>query len=251
MPCGVRGHSPVVLAEPDAQIVGPAYIDLVGFVDCAQHIRVAKSPPTPRLRRAAFAPPVSIFRPLHHSKAGLPAEALPLGGAISIKQALAEKCASGAGLQIALECARCFFAREASIPGQLPRTMPCGVRGHSPVVLAEPDAQIVGPAYIDLVGFVDCAQHIRVAKSPPTPRLRRAAFAPPVSIFRPLHHSKAGLPAEALPLGGAKAGEGNRTLVSSLGSWRSTIELHPHQTSPTSGLGGDYLHSCSKHRLSS
>jgi hypothetical protein len=24
-----------------------------------------------------------------------------------------------------------------------------------------------------------------------------------------------------------KAGEGNRTLVSSLGSWRSTIELHP------------------------
>lgn len=25
-----------------------------------------------------------------------------------------------------------------------------------------------------------------------------------------------------------KAGEGNRTLVSSLGSWRSTIELHPH-----------------------
>jgi hypothetical protein len=25
-----------------------------------------------------------------------------------------------------------------------------------------------------------------------------------------------------------QAGEGNRTLVSSLGSWRSTIELHPH-----------------------
>jgi hypothetical protein len=24
-----------------------------------------------------------------------------------------------------------------------------------------------------------------------------------------------------------QAGEGNRTLVSSLGSWRSTIELHP------------------------
>src|SRR3954465_3586926 len=28
---------------------------------------------------------------------------------------------------------------------------------------------------------------------------------------------------------GGRAGEGNRTLVSSLGSWRSTIELHPRK----------------------
>src|ERR1044072_3719785 len=28
---------------------------------------------------------------------------------------------------------------------------------------------------------------------------------------------------------GGRAGEGNRTLVSSLGSWRSTIELHPRR----------------------
>ena len=121
----------------------------------------------------------------------------------------------------------------------------------SPSCVFQPLTQIVCRAYVDLVRFVDCAQHIGVAKSPPTPRLRRATFAPPISIFGPLHNSKAGLPAETLPLGGAEAGEGNRTLVSSLGSWRSTIELHPHQTSPTSGLAGDYLRSCSKRRLSS
>ena len=34
-------------------------------------------------------------------------------------------------------------------------------------------------------------------------------------------------PSKNSPFDG-KAGEGNRTLVSSLGSWRSTIELHPH-----------------------
>ena len=178
----VGGHSPVVFLEPFAQVVGPAYIDLLWCVDCAQHIGIAKSPPTPRLRRAAFAPPVSIFRPLHHSKAGLPAEALPLGGAIAIKQALADemraqrRSSDSARMRALLLRSRRQHSRPA------PRTMPCGVPGHSPVVLAEPLAQIVGPAYIDLVGFVDCAQHIRVAKSPPSPRLRRAAFAPPVSI---------------------------------------------------------------------
>jgi hypothetical protein len=31
------------------------------------------------------------------------------------------------------------------------------------------------------------------------------------------------------------AGEGNRTLVCSLGSYRSTIELHPHNANPRKG----------------
>jgi cysteine synthase len=46
-----------------------------------------------------------------------------------------------------------------------------------------------------------------------------------------------------------RAGEGNRTLVSSLGSWRSTIELHPHSNCPDSSTSGTEHNTTNPHNV--
>src|SRR5579872_183380 len=63
--------------------------------------------------------------------------------------------------------------------------------------------------------------------SPPSPRHRRAIFAP-----------QAGWPVNRGPKGAkVGAGEGNRTLVISLEGCCSTIELHPHSDDRDRGSG--------------
>ena len=56
----------------------------------------------------------------------------------------------------------------------------------------------------------------------PDPRLRRPLLYP-AELWTHLH----------LPIGKSKAGDGNRTHVSSLEGWCSTIELHPHEVGVT------------------
>ncbi len=50
--------------------VCPAPIDAIWLLERTQHIHIGKSPPSPRLRRAAFALRVFVFARPHHSKAG-------------------------------------------------------------------------------------------------------------------------------------------------------------------------------------
>jgi hypothetical protein len=83
-------------------------------------------------------------------------------------------------------------SRKSRIPHDFPWTMSGRVWGHPPVVLLQALAQIICPADIDSIWFIERAQYICIAKSPPSPRLRRAAFAPPLSIFISPHKLESG-----------------------------------------------------------
>jgi hypothetical protein len=161
------------------------------------------------------------------------------------------ECSTRTRFEISLETDRSLFLFKREVSFELPRAVFCGMRINVSLVLAKTLPEIVGGADIEMawdkygLQNIDVVHKSKVRLRTADAVLRRDAFT--LSFLRAksgacraeareevrvrLWTATASYGATLSPARSsrAKAGEGNRTLALSLGSSRSTIELHPHQ----------------------